>query len=133
MGFLYFIGSSTSASDMAASRFSVCYVTAPTMEVADKIASHLVAKRAAACVNIIPQLTSVYTWKGKVEKDSELLLMIKTQTSVVPRVIEEVKAVHPYDVPEVISVPMGEGLPAYLDWVAEHTSTSAPAAEPANE
>ena len=73
------------------SAFSVCYVTAPSKTVAESIASHLVATKAAACVNMLPGVTSVYTWQGKVEKDEELLLMIKTQTSVVPRLIEEVR------------------------------------------
>uniref|UniRef100_A0A7S1VYP9 Divalent cation tolerance protein n=1 Tax=Neobodo designis TaxID=312471 RepID=A0A7S1VYP9_NEODS len=111
-----------------ASPFSVCYVTAPSMAVAEKIASHLVARKAAACVNILPGVTSVYTWQGKVEKDSELLLMIKTQTAVVPRLISEVRSVHPYDVPEVISVPMGAGHTDYLNWVTENTAVEAPPA-----
>jgi periplasmic divalent cation tolerance protein len=114
--------------DMA-SLFSVCYVTVPTMEVAERVASHLVARKAAACVNILPGVTSVYTWKGKVEKENELLLMIKTQTSIVPRLIAEVREVHPYDVPEVISVPMGAGHADYLSWVRENTDPDMPLPE----
>ena len=87
------------------------------MKVAEDIAGKLVTSKAAACVNIIPGVKSVYTWQGKVEKDEELLLMIKTQTHIVPRVIAEVRQVHPYDTPEVISVPMGLGSLPYLDWV----------------
>ena len=115
--------------------FSICYVTAPSLEVAERIAAHVVTRRAAACVNILPGVTSVFQWKGKLEKESEHLLMIKTQTAVVPRLIAEVRAVHPYEVPEVISAPMGEGHVDYLKWVAESTSVEAPSpdSDPAAE
>lgn len=108
------------------SHFSVCYVTAPSAAVAEAIAARIVTSRAAACVNIVPGVTSVYTWQGKVEKEQEHLMMIKTQTAVVPRLIQEVRAAHPYDVPEVISVPMGEGSEPYLDWVRSNTALQAP-------
>ena len=105
--------------------FSICYVTTPSKVVAEKLAEHLVLGKMAACVNIIPQVTSVYEWEGKLQKDEEALMMIKTQTSLVESVVAAVKKEHPYDVPEVISVPMGEGNNTYLDWVKLST-TKAP-------
>eukprot|EP00744_Colponema_vietnamica_P024387 GILI01035579.1.p1 GENE.GILI01035579.1~~GILI01035579.1.p1 ORF type:complete len:108 (+),score=8.51 GILI01035579.1:50-373(+) len=102
--------------------FSVCYVTVHTTQLADSISSTLVKSKLAACVNIIPQITSVYEWKGEVKVDPEILLMIKTQTSLVPSVITAVRQLHTYDVPEIISVPMGEGSNEYLEWVRSATS-----------
>lgn len=101
--------------------YSICYVTAPTMEVAKKIAHGLVSSRLAACANIVPGITSVYHWKGKIEEDSELLLMIKTQTPLVPQVIDAVRGLHPYEVPEVISVPITAGYEDYLAWIGANT------------
>lgn len=105
--------------------FSVCYVTTPSKLVAQTISRVLVSQRAAACVNIIPSVTSIYVWDGAVQEEEECLMMIKTQTACVPQVIQLVKANHPYDCPEVISVPMGEGSEAYLSWVKQGTGPSA--------
>ena len=99
--------------------FSAAFVTVPDMEVAEKLASGLVTSKLAACVNIIPGLTSVYEWEGKVEKDSELLLMIKTRTERVDELSAWVKANHPYDVCEVISTKIDNGNPPYLKWLGE--------------
>ncbi|CAD2212812.1 periplasmic divalent cation tolerance protein [Angomonas deanei] len=102
--------------------FSMCYVTSPSREVAKKLAHLLVSQKAAACVNIVPGVTSVYSWKGAVEEDEEVLLLVKTQTHLVDNVISIVKENHPYDCPEIVSVPMGKGSPDYLDWVKASTS-----------
>jgi periplasmic divalent cation tolerance protein len=80
-----------------------------------------VGKRLAACVNIIPGITSIYSWKGSVQKDDELLLMIKSRESLVSQIVSDVRQNHPYDVPEVISVPIGGGNEAYMQWVAAET------------
>mmetsp|Transcript_44095 Transcript_44095/g.50973 ORF Transcript_44095/g.50973 Transcript_44095/m.50973 type:complete len:111 (+) Transcript_44095:71-403(+) len=98
-----------------------CYVTVPSRAVADVIAQSLVSKQLAACVNIIPGIQSVYTWKGVVQRDEELLLMIKSRAQLFPLIVEDVKAHHPYDVPEVISVAIQDGHQPYLDWVHENT------------
>lgn len=103
--------------------FSLCYVTTPTMEVAREISRYLVSNKTAACVNIIPTVTSVFHWEGKLNEEQECLLLIKTQTALVERVIAEVKEKHPYEVPEVISVAMGPGSESYLKWLAESTTT----------
>eukprot|EP00760_Papus_ankaliazontas_P020880 PhM_4_TR18599/c0_g2_i1/m.96967/K03926/cutA; periplasmic divalent cation tolerance protein len=115
---------------MSVAKLSVCWITAPTQVVAESIASTLVEKRLAACVNLIPNITSVYTWEGKVNKDSEVLLMAKTQTALVPSLVDAVKAVHPYDVPEVISAELGAGLPDYMKWVVDSTGPVSPAVPP---
>ncbi|CAG9460880.1 unnamed protein product [Pedinophyceae sp. YPF-701] len=105
--------------------FVACYVTVPSQDVAEKIAGPLLEQRLAACVNIIPGVQSMYWWQGKVEKDAELLLMIKTRASLVDKLTEAVVALHPYDVCEVISVPITGGNPPYLTWVADSTSAGA--------
>ena len=102
--------------------FSICFVTTPSMEVAQKIAGELLKKRLIACANILPGATSIYEWEGKICTDSEHLMILKTQTSHVTQIVSEVKALHPYDCPEVISCLQGEGSPDYLKWLNENTS-----------
>lgn len=96
---------------------SVAYVTAPNEEVAKKLAHGIVSNKLAACVNIIPKITSVYEWEGKINEDSEVLMMIKTRTCKVNNLTEYVKANHPYTVCEVISLPIQNGNDAYLKWI----------------
>ncbi|XP_039287806.1 protein CutA homolog [Nilaparvata lugens] len=79
----------------------------------------LVSNKLAACVNIIPQLTSVYEWEGKIQEDSELLLMIKTRSAKVEPLTKYVKENHPYSVCEVITTPITGGNQAYLDWISK--------------
>ncbi|KAM0724515.1 Protein CutA-like protein [Formica fusca] len=98
---------------------SVAYVTVPNDTVAKKIARGLVENKLAACVNIIPQLTSIYEWEGKIQEDSELLLMIKTRTEKVDALTKYVKDNHPYTVCEVISLPIQNGNGDYLKWISE--------------
>ncbi|KAJ8921410.1 hypothetical protein NQ315_003028 [Exocentrus adspersus] len=96
---------------------SVAYVTAPTEEVAKKIGHGLVSKKLAACVNILPKITSIYEWEGKINEDAEVLMMIKTRTSKVDQLTQYVKENHPYTVCEVISLPIQNGNEAYLKWI----------------
>jgi periplasmic divalent cation tolerance protein len=100
---------------------SIVYITVPSNEVAENISSQLVNNRYCACVNIIPQLTSVYFWENKVQKDSELLLMCKTQSALFPELANYVKSIHPYSVPEVIAVPIAQGSADYLKWIVDST------------
>ncbi|MBI4616663.1 MAG: divalent-cation tolerance protein CutA [Planctomycetes bacterium] len=95
-------------------------VTCPP-EKAAEIAETLVGERLAACANIVPGLSSVYWWEGKVQKDPESLLLLKTRADLVDRLRERVQAIHPYSVPEVLTFAVAEGLPAYLDWVRQST------------
>ncbi|VDP30117.1 unnamed protein product [Echinostoma caproni] len=100
---------------------SVAYVTCPNSSVAENMASLLVTQKLAACVNIIPSVKSIYTWKGKVEKDEEVLMIIKTRSSLIEKLSEAVKTNHPYECPEVIFVPITAGYAPYLKWISEST------------
>ena len=95
----------------------------PDRDSAQRMAQMLVENRAAACVNILPECTSVYRWQDKIESASEVLLLIKTTRSEYKRVEELIQAQHPYELPEIIAVPVVEGLQAYLNWVAEEVSS----------
>ncbi|CAG9773813.1 unnamed protein product [Ceutorhynchus assimilis] len=101
------------------SQYSAVYVTTPNEEVAKKIAHGLVQGKLAACANIIPKITSIYEWENKINEDSEALMMIKTRTSKVDELTDFVKANHPYQVCEVIAVPIFKGNEAYLKWIGE--------------
>jgi periplasmic divalent cation tolerance protein len=92
-------------------------VTVPNDEVAKKLAHGIVSNKLAACVNIIPQLTSIYEYEGKIHEDSELLLMIKTKTGRVEDLVKFVRENHPYSVAEVISTPIENGNLPYLKWI----------------
>jgi periplasmic divalent cation tolerance protein len=98
----------------------VVLITAPNQEVAKTIARALVEERLAACVNLVPGLTSVYRWQGEVVEDQEVLLIVKTTTFAFPRLKERVLALHPYTVPEIIALSIAEGHGAYLSWLREN-------------
>lgn len=108
----------TSASYVAGTH-SMAFVTVPDDQMARTLAKGLLEKKLAACVNIIPNIKSVYEWEGKIEEDSELILMIKTRTSRVDDVAQYVREHHSYDVAEVISTPIVNGNPPYLDWIGQ--------------
>jgi periplasmic divalent cation tolerance protein len=94
--------------------------TTATPEDAGNIASALVEKRLAACVQIVEPVTSVYRWKGAVERESEVLLLIKSTRDLVPTIASLLDEIHPYEVPELIAVPIADGSPAYLGWIEEN-------------
>ncbi|HNV70555.1 MAG TPA: divalent-cation tolerance protein CutA [Candidatus Ozemobacteraceae bacterium] len=95
----------------------IVLVTVPDKKLGENIAAELIRLRLAACVNIIPGITSIYEWEGKVETGSEILLIIKTRVEAFDALRRIVQALHPYQVPEIISVPVEMGLQKYLDWV----------------
>lgn len=95
------------------------YCTCPDHDMAVDLANTLVDEALAACVNIVPGLTSIYRWKGVRETGTEELLMIKTTRDKYPSLQARIKAMHPYELPEIIAVPIQAGLPAYVNWVDE--------------
>ncbi len=98
----------------------------PDREAALQVAERLVAERLAACVNVLGECTSVYRWKGEMERAAEVTLLIKTRAGLYPRVEAAIRALHPYELPEIVAVPISAGLPGYLQWIA--AETAAPAA-----
>ena len=102
----------------------VILVTVGTREEAEVIADVLLEQNKAACVNIVPAVDSHFRWEGKLETGQEALLIIKTQASLVDEVTSLVKAVHSYDVPEVIALPIIGGNPEYLAWIDTETDAS---------
>lgn len=90
----------------------------PDQANADELAAALVDKKLAACVNIMAPCQSVYRWEGKIEQTTEVTLVIKTVAARYAELEQAICAAHPYDVPEIIAIPLTYGLPAYLKWVA---------------
>ena len=93
----------------------------PDTAMGERIARVLIDARAAACVNILAECRSVYRWQGAMETSKEVPLLIKTTTEAYPRVEQILRECHSFAVPEIIAVPIENGLPAYLDWVATET------------
>ena len=93
----------------------------PDLASAEKLAHALIESRAAACVNVLPACRSIYRWEGTVETALEIPLLIKTTRAAYPLVEEIVRVQHPYDVPELIAIPITHGLPDYLDWLSKET------------
>lgn len=94
----------------------------PDRATAERIADGLVTAGVAACVNIMAECTSVYRWQGKLEHASEVPMLIKTTRAAYPRVEEEMRKLHPYELPEIIALPVSAGLPEYLNWVVTETN-----------
>jgi periplasmic divalent cation tolerance protein len=95
----------------------------PDRAAAQRLADELVEKRLAACVNILAPCLSVYWWKGAMQRDEEHPMLIKTTAESYAALEAAIRAGHPYELPEIIAVPVERGLPAYLDWVAAETSS----------
>lgn len=103
----------------------IAFVSIPS-DKADEMAKNMVASRVAACVNVIPLTNSYYLWDDKVESSKESLLLIKTTHQKVEELTGFVVMHHPYDVPEIITVPVTEGLPKYIDWIIEEMGKGTP-------
>jgi periplasmic divalent cation tolerance protein len=95
----------------------------PDASSAQRLARQVIESRAAACVNQLAPCTSTYRWQGKIETTCEIPLLIKTTRAAYPRLEAMICATHPYNVPEIIAVPLSAGLPAYLSWVNQETNT----------
>jgi periplasmic divalent cation tolerance protein len=100
-------------------------VNCPDEASANAIALALVEAKLAACVNILPRVQSVYRWQGAVESATEIPLFIKSTAASYPALENAIRERHPYKVPEIIALPVAQGLPAYLNWVAAETLQSA--------
>ena len=97
--------------------------TCPDRASAEAIAHKLVDAKLAACINIIPNITSIYEWKGRRETGTELILLIKTCSSLYNEIERKIVEFHPYELPEVLAVSIKNGLAGYLSWIDESTST----------
>ncbi len=101
----------------SAHRIVLC--TCPDTAAAETVAEGLLEQKLAACVNIVPGLVSLYIWKGDLVRDSECLLLIKTRADVLATLEEAVCRLHPYELPEIVAVPITDGLTGYLNWIDE--------------
>ncbi len=97
------------------------FTSLPDRATAERIAEALVDQNVAACVNMLSECTSVYRWHGTLERAREVPLLIKTSHAAYPQLENALRKLHPYEVPEIIALPVTSGLPAYLDWVAQET------------
>ena len=100
-------------------RYLLATTTTPDRGTAGLLARALVEERLAACVQAVGGVRSLYTWKGKVEEAEEVLLLIKTAERLLPRVRERLRELHPYEVPELVAMPISDGSPDYLAWMGE--------------
>ena len=98
--------------------------TCPNQEVAETIAQRLLEENLAACVSILAGVTSIYRWQGEVVKDQEYMLFIKTATERQDELLGRLRDLHPYDVPEIICLPIEKGHQPYIEWVKECTISS---------
>jgi periplasmic divalent cation tolerance protein len=100
----------------------IVLTTAESEEEARKIAKHLVEKRLAACVNIVPRVTSIYRWQGKVDEASEWLLIAKTTEGAFAGARAAISDLHSYELPECVCLTVDDGSPTYLEWIADSVS-----------
>ncbi|HEX7117623.1 MAG TPA: divalent-cation tolerance protein CutA [Longimicrobiales bacterium] len=99
----------------------VVLMTAPDRDTAERVVRALVEERLVACGNIVPGLTSIYRWQGAIECDAEVLVVLKTTAAHVPALLARAPELHPYEVPELLVLPVETGHPPYLEWVREST------------
>jgi periplasmic divalent cation tolerance protein len=104
------------------SEYVVVLVTASSEKEAETIAEDLVGSRMVACANLIFGIRSIYRWKGEVQKENEVLLVMKGRSDGFSRIEKRVRELHSYDVPEVIALPVLKGSPPYLEWLGEETA-----------
>lgn len=101
----------------------VVMVNMPDPESAQRIATAIVEQRLAACANVMAPCRSVYRWRGEVETADETPVFFKTTRAAYPALEASVRAAHPYELPEIVALPVAAGLPAYLAWIADETET----------
>jgi periplasmic divalent cation tolerance protein len=103
------------------SEYITVLVTASSQSEAEEIGGKLVAGRLVACVNILPGILSIFRWKGEVQHEREVLLVMKSRSDLFPRIEERVRELHSYDVPEILALPVLAGSEPYLAWLAQET------------
>ncbi|MDD2738708.1 dihydroorotate dehydrogenase [Methylomonas lenta] len=103
--------------------YHLIYCTCPDQETAERIARQLISDKLAACVNILPGVSSIYEWQGQIEIAQEHLLLIKSQESLYATIETAIKALHPYQLPEIIAVAIERGSAEYLKWIDSCLST----------
>lgn len=99
-------------------------MTCPNLETARSLARTLLERRWVACVNVVPQIASFYWWEGQIQEDQEVMLVAKTHQQHLEALKQALPQLHPYTVPELVVLPVEDGLPAYLDWVTESVGLS---------
>lgn len=103
------------------SEIRLIHSTVGSVEDAEKIADTLVRERVAACVGFVPRITSVYRWKGRIERETETMLIIKTAADRVDAAMARLRELHPYEVPEIVVIPVERASESYRDWVLAET------------
>lgn len=101
----------------------IAFCTCPDEEAARKICRELVNLRLAACANVLPRVHSIYRWQGKIEAADESLMILKLDAARYPEFEAKLRALHPYDVPEIIACNVDKGLPQYLQWIVDNCVT----------
>ena len=101
----------------------VVFITAPTKEEARGLADFMVERGLAACVQLLPEIESVYRWQSNLEHQKETLIIVKTTSSQFEELEREVRKMHSYDTPEIVAFPITAGSPAYLQWLGENVTT----------
>jgi periplasmic divalent cation tolerance protein len=104
----------------------VVLMTAPDRATAETLGEALVRERLAACANVLPGVTSVFWWEGEVQRAEEALVVLKTPSERVDALVARARELHPYDVPELLALPVDAGLPAYLEWVGREARAGGP-------
>lgn len=100
-------------------RYFLLYCTTGSIDEASNIAEHLVGNHLVACVNVVPSVRSIYWWNNKVYRDTEALMIIKTEETRIPEIEKSIRKLHSYETPELIAVRIEYGSPEYLDWMAK--------------
>ncbi|XP_077162246.1 protein CutA homolog [Paroedura picta] len=98
---------------------SVAFVNCPNEQIARDIARAIMDRKLAACVNILPKTSTMYIWKEEIEEATEILLLVKTKTSKIRELSDYIRSIHPFEAPEIISLLIDQGNPAYLKWIEE--------------
>lgn len=106
------------------SEYQIILTTCPDQSYAEDLARQLIQAELAACVNIVPGLTSIYKWDGEIKTGTEVQLIIKTRSTNYPQIEQYITSLHPYELPEIISVPITNALPDYLQWIDFATGKS---------